>query len=59
MKNLSLGTQTFEKIIEDDCIYVDKTKYIYQLIRGYGCFLARPRRFGKSLLCSTLKKQPS
>ncbi len=55
MKKLSLGIQTFEKIIEDNCVYVDKTKYIYELIQGNCCFLARPRRFGKSLLCSTLK----
>lgn len=55
MKKLSLGTQTFTKIIEDDCVYVDKTKYIYELIQGNCFFFARPRRFGKSLLCSTLK----
>ncbi|MFA6263823.1 MAG: AAA family ATPase [Candidatus Babeliales bacterium] len=34
MKKLSLGTQTFAKIIEDDCVYVDKTKHIYELIQG-------------------------
>jgi hypothetical protein len=55
MKKLSLGTQTFTKLIEDDCVYVDKTQYIYDLIQGNCVFLARPRRFGKSLLCSTLK----
>ncbi len=55
MKKLSLGTQTFSKIINDKCVYVDKTKYLYQLIQGNCYFLSRPRRFGKSLLCSTLK----
>jgi len=55
MKKLSLGTQTFSKIINDNCVYVDKTKYIYQLIQGNCYFFSRPRRFGKSLLCSTLK----
>jgi hypothetical protein len=56
MKKLPLGIQTFEKIIETDCFYVDKTKYIYELIQGNCFFLTRPRRFGKSLLCSTLKE---
>src|SRR3972149_7896679 len=56
MKKLSLGIQTFEKVIEDNCAYIDKTKYIYELIQGNCFFLARPRRFGKSLLCSTLKE---
>jgi hypothetical protein len=55
MKKLSLGIQTFEKIIEEDRVYVDKTQYIYELIQENCLFLARPRRFGKSLLCSTLK----
>ncbi len=55
MKKISLGIQTFSKIINDNCIYVDKTKYIYQLIQGNCYFFSRPRRFGKSLLCSTLK----
>ncbi|KKT23671.1 MAG: hypothetical protein UW09_C0003G0193 [candidate division TM6 bacterium GW2011_GWF2_43_87] len=54
MKRLPLGIQTFEKIIESDCVYVDKTSYIYELIQGGCFFFARPRRFGKSLLCSTL-----
>ncbi len=55
MKKLPLGIQTFAKIIETNCVYVDKTKYIYELIQGECFFFARPRRFGKSLLCSTLK----
>ncbi|MBA3954250.1 ATP-binding protein [Candidatus Dependentiae bacterium] len=59
MKKLPLGIQTFEKIIADDYIYVDKTEYIYSLInrtKGDYYFLSRPRRFGKSLLVSTLKE---
>ena len=56
MKPLPIGIQTFRKIVEGNYLYIDKTEYIYQLIRDpYGLyFLARPRRFGKSLLISTL-----
>ena len=51
-----IGIQTFEKIREDDFVYVDKTALIHQLAsqKGY-YFLSRPRRFGKSLLLSTLE----
>ncbi len=58
MKNLSIGIQTFSKLITGNCIYVDKTKHIYNLLTGGGqyYFLSRPRRFGKSLLVSTLKE---
>jgi len=57
MKNLPIGIQTFSKFIEEDLIYVDKTKQIYDLINGLPYrFLSRPRRFGKSLLLSTLKE---
>ena len=51
------GVQDFEKIRTDGFVYVDKTDYIYNLANNYGdaIFLSRPRRFGKSLLCSTLK----
>ena len=56
MKKLPIGIQTFEKLINDDCLYIDKTKLIYQLIQsGSVYFLSRPRRFGKSLLLSTLE----
>ncbi|MFN0202580.1 MAG: AAA family ATPase [Bacteroidia bacterium] len=53
----SLGTQTFDRLIEENRIYVDKTELIYQLLQGssFVYFLSRPRRFGKSLLISTLK----
>ncbi|MDR2445093.1 MAG: AAA family ATPase, partial [Spirochaetaceae bacterium] len=55
-RRLPLGVQSFSKIREAECVYVDKTEKIYQLVtESMGpVFLARPRRFGKSLLCSTL-----
>ncbi len=50
-----LGIQTFQKIIEENMLYVDKTELIYKLTQSYTyVFLSRPRRFGKSLLVSTL-----
>ncbi|KLO21648.1 hypothetical protein X275_08555, partial [Marinitoga sp. 1197] len=55
MKKLPIGVQDYKEIIEEDYIYVDKTKYIYDLINsGKFYFLSRPRRFGKSLTISTL-----
>lgn len=55
MKRLPIGIQTFSKLIENNCVYVDKTALIYEMITNYEyCFLSRPRRFGKSLLVSTL-----
>ncbi len=55
-KKLPVGIQGFEKIRTDDFLYVDKTEYIYQLVHNnVPYFLSRPRRFGKSLLLSTLK----
>ena len=51
-----IGMQTFSKIIEEGYTYVDKTAYIKPLLsQGQFIFLSRPRRFGKSLLLSTLK----
>ena len=51
-----VGIQTFSKIIEEGYTYVDKTSYVPALLRqGQYIFLSRPRRFGKSLLLSTLK----
>ncbi len=55
MKKLPLSAQTFSKLIEKNYVYVDKTEYVYRLIQGDCYFLSRPRRFGKSILCSTLK----
>jgi hypothetical protein len=56
MKNLPLSVQTFSKFVKGNYLYVDKTKSIYELISGGGeyFFMSRPRRFGKSLLISTL-----
>lgn len=56
MQKLPVGVQGFEGLRNDGYLYVDKTKYIYQLIyTGKVYFLSRPRRFGKSLLLSTMK----
>ena len=54
MKNLPIGIQSISEIYRRNGIYVDKTKYVCQLLtqRKY-VFLSRPRRFGKSLLVST------
>ena len=49
-----ISIQTFEKIIEGGYVYVDKTDLVYRLAQENVCFLSRPRRFGKSLLISTL-----
>ncbi len=56
LKPLPIGIQTFRDIIQGGCLYVDKTRWIYDLIRHPKglYFLSRPRRFGKSLLISTL-----
>jgi len=54
---LPIGIQTFAKLREDGCYYVDKTGFALRLIeQGTHYFLPRPRRFGKSLLLSS---QPS
>ena len=51
-----IGIQSFDQLISDGYVYVDKTDLIYQLVKGGKIyFLSRPRRFGKSLLVSTLK----
>ncbi|AEA34600.1 ATP-binding protein [Hippea maritima] len=55
MKRLPIGIQTFSKIIEENCYYVDKTHFALKLIQNGGYyFLSRPRRFGKSLFLDTL-----
>lgn len=58
MKKLPIGMQTFSEIIEEKYLYIDKTEEIYNLLTGGGkyYFLSRPRRFGKSLMVSTLKE---
>ena len=55
MKKLPIGLQDFARLREEDYLYVDKTELLYQLATGgVYYFLSRPRRFGKSLLVSTL-----
>ena len=51
-----IGIQTFEKIRTGDYLYIDKTEYVYRMAHSgvTYMFLSRPRRFGKSLLTSTL-----
>ena len=57
IKKLPIGISTFSKIIKNNYIYVDKTKHIYEMVStGEVYFLSRPRRFGKSLLVSTLEE---
>ena len=57
MKDITSYVYNFEELIQGNFLYVDKTEYIWQLIRPScaGYFLSRPRRFGKSLTVSTLK----
>lgn len=56
MKKLPIGIQSFESLRKDDFLYVDKTGLVYDLAHGGKYFfLSRPRRFGKSLMLSTLK----
>lgn len=56
IRKLPLGIQDFEEMRRDNYLYVDKTDMVWQMANGtkYNYF-SRPRRFGKSLLCSTLK----
>ena len=58
MKRLPIGIQTFRDIIQNDYLYVDKTEKIFDLVNNPKgvYFLSRPRRFGKSLLISTLNE---
>ena len=55
-KKLPLGVQDFSILRNDDYLYVDKTDLIYDLVHNNRAVsLNRPRRFGKSLLLSTIK----
>ena len=55
-RKLPIGIQSFEKLRTEKFLYVDKTEDIFNLVHsGKSYFLSRPRRFGKSLLISTLK----
>ena len=57
LKLYPIGIQTFERIRKEDKLYIDKTEYIYRMAHTNGTyfFLSRPRRFGKSLLVSTIQ----
>ncbi|MDJ0837394.1 MAG: AAA family ATPase [Acidobacteriota bacterium] len=55
MKPLPIGIQDFEVLRNDDYLYIDKTAHLIDLARGGYFFFPRPRRFGKSLLVSTLE----
>ncbi len=56
LPNLPAGDSSFESIRQNEALYVDKTRHIFQMIdEGKYYFLSRPRRFGKSLTVSTLK----
>ncbi len=57
MKKIDIGNPNFEKLIESNNIYVDKTKYLYNLLNDGGTyyFCCRPRRFGKTLTINTLE----
>ena len=51
-----IGVQDFESLRRDGYLYIDKTRLVYNLVNeGSYYFLSRPRRFGKSLLISTLE----
>ena len=58
MRPIATDTADFPQLRADGCIYVDKTAYFHRMISTTGTklfFLSRPRRFGKSLMISTLK----
>jgi hypothetical protein len=52
---LPIGIQDFANLRENDYVYVDKTMFFSNILKGGRFFIARPRRFGKSLMISTLK----
>ncbi|MDR1038935.1 MAG: AAA family ATPase [Deltaproteobacteria bacterium] len=58
IENLGIGTQTLSNLLEMNCVYVDKTRMIHDLLTDGSIyhFLARPRRFGKSLLLDTIEQ---
>jgi len=56
-KKLPIGISTLKKILTEEYVYVDKTRFVYELVNtGVYYFLSRPRRFGKSLFVDTLKE---
>ena len=56
IRRYPIGIQTFEKLRKENFFYIDKTEYVYRIAHSnaHYMFLSRPRRFGKSLLTSTL-----
>lgn len=57
MKQLPIGEPNFAKIIQNNWLYIDKTRHLFDIINSAGLyFLSRPRRFGKSLTTFTLKE---
>ena len=58
LRKLPIGIQSFEFLRSEGYLYVDKTELVYRLVtKGKPYFLSRPRRFGKSLLLSTLEER--
>ena len=58
MRPIATDTNDFPSLRRDGKIYVDKTEYVHRMVSDVGTnlfFISRPRRFGKSLLCSTLE----
>lgn len=57
MKEIPSNTSDFEDLIKGNYLYIDKTEFIWNLVKSYKgfYFMARPRRFGKSLTVSTLE----
>ena len=58
MKGIAISSASFELFIREDALYVDKTGYIYKIVKNPSrnfYFISRPRRFGKSLFCDTLR----
>lgn len=56
IRKFPIGIQNFESLINDGYVYVDKTALVYRMATtGRYYFLSRPRRFGKSLLLSTIE----
>ncbi|MDR3237669.1 MAG: AAA family ATPase, partial [Spirochaetia bacterium] len=55
MKKLPIGMQDYKELVTENFVYVDKTKYLFDMIdSGKFYFISRPRRFGKSLTVSAL-----
>ena len=56
IRRYPIGIQTFEKLRKENYLYIDKTQYVYRMVQSNAqyMFLSRPRRFGKSLLTSTI-----